>query len=239
MLKKRFKSNYSLNVTGQFASFGGVAGYFRNDQSAINIEGKIDGFSFAAKSNNENFNPVRVRIREVKAETVRGYAYFSYTFTPQNDWNIYEIPFSDLVPQYGEPNPPFDAADLYAIDFGPAAANQTVDVLIDSVVFWSAEEDTILSVGDADVLPERYELRNYPNPFNPSTKIEFSIQETGKVNLSVFDALGREISVLVNEEKSAGKYVVDFNAVKLSSGIYFYRLKTAGKILTEKMILAK
>jgi hypothetical protein len=82
-------------------------------------------------------------------------------------------------------------------------------------------------------------LQNYPNPFNPSTKIRFEIPKTGFVNLAVFDMLGREIEVLVNEKQSVGTYEVSFNASQYSSGVYFYRLTTDGFSETKKMILLK
>ncbi len=64
--------------------------------------------------------------------------------------------------------------------------------------------------------------QNYPNPFNPTTKIKYSIPKTSNVQLKVFDILGRKVAELVNEEKPAGNYTVNFNASKLSSSIYFY-----------------
>ena len=82
-------------------------------------------------------------------------------------------------------------------------------------------------------------LQNYPNPFNPSSKISYSIAERGRVLLKVYDILGREITTLVNEEKPAGRYEVEFNANDLSSGIYFYRLQAGKFISTKKMILLK
>jgi hypothetical protein len=66
---------------------------------------------------------------------------------------------------------------------------------------------------------------NYPNPFNPSTVIGYQLSVRSSVSLRIYDALGREVTVLVNEEKSAGKYEVQFNAKNLSSGVYFYRLQ--------------
>ena len=86
-------------------------------------------------------------------------------------------------------------------------------------------------------------MQNFPNPFNPSTKINFtipSVETTRRVvftTLKVYDVLGREVATLVNEEKPAGNYEVEFNAEKLSSGIYFYELKAGSLILTKKMIL--
>ena len=88
--------------------------------------------------------------------------------------------------------------------------------------------------------------QNYPNPFNPVTKIEYSISKTAKVEIIVFDILGREVAKLVNETKKAGKHQVIFDASKYSSGLYFYRmaihsdkLKSGDFIQTHKMLLMK
>jgi len=89
-------------------------------------------------------------------------------------------------------------------------------------------------------IPESFSLsQNYPNPFNPSTKIRFSITASSFVNLKVFDLLGRDVSVLVNEKLNAGTYETDWNANNISSGVYFYKLQTGDYIETKKMILVK
>ena len=82
-------------------------------------------------------------------------------------------------------------------------------------------------------------LQNYPNPFNPMTKIIYSIPQIDFVTLKVYDILGREIAVLVNEEKPAGKYEVEFDGSSLASGIYFYRIQAGSFVDTKKMILMK
>lgn len=81
--------------------------------------------------------------------------------------------------------------------------------------------------------------QNFPNPFNPSTTINYSIEKNGFVSLKVFDALGTEVANLVNENKLAGNYSINFNAENLADGIYFYSLKTGNNSLTRKMILIK
>lgn len=88
--------------------------------------------------------------------------------------------------------------------------------------------------------------QNYPNPFNPTTKIKYSIPsvistEGGNLNvvLKVYDILGKQIASLVNEEKPAGNYEINFNAVGLSSGVYFYKLQTGSFTETKKMILLR
>lgn len=81
--------------------------------------------------------------------------------------------------------------------------------------------------------------QNYPNPFNPMTNFEFRIADFGFVSLKVYDILGREISTLINEEKSAGTYKISFDASSLPSGIYFYRLQAGSYVETKKMVLLR
>jgi len=80
---------------------------------------------------------------------------------------------------------------------------------------------------------------NYPNPFNPTTKISYTIPERSNVSLKIFNLLGSEVASLVNEEKSAGTYEIEFNAANLSSGIYFYRIQAGAFVETKKMILLR
>ncbi len=82
-------------------------------------------------------------------------------------------------------------------------------------------------------------LDNYPNPFNPTTTIAYNIAEKGLVKLVVFDMLGKEITTLVNENQNPGSYIANFDASKISSGMYFYQLTASGKIATKKMMVVK
>jgi len=106
----------------------------------------------------------------------------------------------------------------------------------------------ILTLTDADESsnqPEEFVLyQNYPNPFNPVTKIGFRISDFGFVSLKVYDLLGNEMVTLVNEEKQAGRYEVEFNVAQVSrpeiaSGIYFYKLEAGSFTVTKKMLLLK
>ena len=103
---------------------------------------------------------------------------------------------------------------------------------------------------DKEVLPKEFSLaQNYPNPFNPSTRIEYSLPASADVELTVFNILGQQVALLLNQEQSAGTHSITWNAedsngLKLSSGIYFYKLKatTANGIDfldIKKMILLK
>ena len=94
---------------------------------------------------------------------------------------------------------------------------------------------------EANILPTEFALhQNYPNPFNPATKISFDLPQDSRVNLVVYDLLGREVKRLVNNElKVAGRYTYDFNGSSLASGVYFYRLDTEGFTNTKRMLLIK
>jgi len=89
-------------------------------------------------------------------------------------------------------------------------------------------------------IPGSFSLsQNYPNPFNPSTEIQYSIPKSGLVTLRVYNMLGQEIVTLVNQKQQAGSYTVNFDASKLASGVYLYRIQTGDFSLTKKMTLLK
>ena len=89
-------------------------------------------------------------------------------------------------------------------------------------------------------IPASYQLRqNYPNPFNPATAISYSLPKAGNVKLAVYDMLGNEVAVIVDEFKQPGNYNLNFDASRLSSGVYFYKLISEGYSDVKKMILLK
>jgi hypothetical protein len=91
-----------------------------------------------------------------------------------------------------------------------------------------------------DERPQHTELsQNYPNPFNPVTTIPYTIAEPGDVQIRVFDAIGRQVTLITREAVQPGSYTVDFDASALSSGIYFYQLNTNGIVQTRRMTLVK
>ena len=111
---------------------------------------------------------------------------------------------------------------------------------VDVEPFSILEEDPTGIYTEFNKKPTEYALyKNYPNPFNPSTSIKYSVPENQKVVLKIFDLLGRELSTLVDEEKPAGNYVVEFTGNNLSSGIYFYRMQAGEFIETKKLMLLK
>ena len=92
--------------------------------------------------------------------------------------------------------------------------------------------------GEKEVVAEEF-VSNYPNPFNPTTKISFRLKESGKVSLKVYDVLGKEVANLADGVFETGKHEATFNGSNLASGIYFYRLVTPNGTITKKMMLMK
>ncbi|MFC2084156.1 T9SS type A sorting domain-containing protein [Bacteroidota bacterium] len=138
--------------------------------------------------------------------------------------------FADLL------EPPIDLTIRFHADYGKYITSiEAIPIFIRDSVFVSIEDDKKQSISN------KYELyTNFPNPFNPSTKISYSIQSSSLVTLIIYNMQGREIKTLVSEFQQADTYSVDFNASKLSSGIYFYSLQVGDDFLdTKKMLLLK
>ncbi|MFC2085550.1 T9SS type A sorting domain-containing protein, partial [Bacteroidota bacterium] len=116
------------------------------------------------------------------------------------------------------------------------------EVIISDIVLNNQKygSQIITNVNGNNLLIEKFDLAvAYPNPFNPSTTIKYSIPKQSFIQLRVFDAIGREVKTLVNKEQSPGNYELEFDGSNLSSGIYFYRLQADNYIETKKMILMK
>ena len=107
-------------------------------------------------------------------------------------------------------------------------------------VVWSVDLNLVVGINDEEIELIDFSLtQNYPNPFNPSTTIRYEIPENQFVTLKVYDLLGKEVATLVNEEKQAGSYSVDFDASNLTTGMYIYKIQTGDFVDTKKMILIK
>jgi ELWxxDGT repeat protein len=85
-----------------------------------------------------------------------------------------------------------------------------------------------------DIAREYSLSQNYPNPFNPTTEINFTLPQSGYVTLKVYDAIGKEVATILQEQMNAGTYTAEFNGTGLSSGVYFYRLMSAGNVSMKK-----
>ncbi|MCE1189377.1 MAG: T9SS type A sorting domain-containing protein [Ignavibacteria bacterium] len=132
----------------------------------------------------------------------------------------------------------------YTVQYKVSAVNQLTKESLPagpvSIVALGANLDK--QTGDSNIKGKQQDFSlspNYPNPFNPTTTINYTIQGNGNVVLKVFDVLGREVSTLVNEVKTAGEYSITFNASHLPSGIYFYSLHAGNFSAVKKMVLIK
>ena len=98
----------------------------------------------------------------------------------------------------------------------------------------------VTSVTEGQVIPGEFRLdQNYPNPFNPSTTIKFELPKSSVVRLTVYDMIGREVALLMNETRDAGVYEVKFDASNLSTGVYLYRLQAGSYVETRKLCLVR
>ena len=167
------------------------------------------------------------------------------------------IPASD--PLYFSTNPKGGGREPYTdgVNGTPAEGNGTVTITVQSnapdVLYYQsskseyagwridvADDDNVTSTWDKNsTLPRDYSLSMaYPNPFNPSTRIRYSLPKAAIVRLTVYDVLGRDVAILVDEMKEAGSYQVEWNP-QLASGIYFYRIQVDGFVDTKKMIFLR
>jgi len=132
-----------------------------------------------------------------------------------------------------------DGFDNIALEFGGDGPD--VRLIFDEITIASSFEE----LAPAGILNEETRLnkfalsQNYPNPFNPTTNITYSLSQKGNVRLSVYDLLGRELTVLVNGIQNAGTHRITFSGADLPTGIYLYRLEVANEVITKKMLLIK
>ncbi len=160
-------------------------------------------------------------------------------------------PYAGVV--IGVPEMPLTAIHFQNVNIkvqsGLIVRNATIDTTNVSLIATNGRGDYIIqtngyvtgptSVNDK-YLPTGFSLsQNYPNPFNPSTEIRYSILKSSLVTIKVYDFLGREVKTLVNEEKPAGSYTIDFNADNFASGVYFYKITAGSFSRSKKMILLK
>jgi hypothetical protein len=116
----------------------------------------------------------------------------------------------------------------------PSLVNENADMYDPTGIILDVEQEALSAI------PEEYSLsHNYPNPFNPSTKINYTVPQQSRVTIKVYDMLGREVATLVDENQPAGRYTVTFDGSALASGIYIYRMSSGSKVMSHKLMLLK
>ena len=185
------------------------------------------------------------------------------------DWDVYSSdPSSDVATDSMRwqmtAKPGFDAPLVAGSDGGAININSGLQVLAPGqyasvyiAVIYAESLSVLLSQADSAqirynsttftdvrqtsrVVPEAFSLaQNYPNPFNPATRIAFQLKNASYATLKVYNVLGQQVAVLLNEQLSPGSYSVEFNATNLSSGVYFYKLTAGNFIQTKRMSLIR
>ncbi len=142
--------------------------------------------------------------------------------------------WTEIADNDGRINPIYDSGDgIHLNDKGHA-------ILFSRVVDKNIFEPLVLSVAETgEIFSDFMLMQNYPNPFNPKTKIEFSVLEPGRYSLKIFNVLGQEIGILLNEYYQPGNYTIDFDAEDMPSGVYIYSLVSQKKHSARKMIYLK
>ena len=187
--------------------------------------GSIGGFiTFSTPGDQQEFEGIIIF-----AKNINNGALYSYNFGKElGDYKVTNIPYGtyELVAQ----RIGLDNAISQTVTIDPFN-NQISGINLNFVI---SDLQSETGIPDGFVL-----YQNYPNPFNPKTIIEFQISELNFVKLKVYDVLGNEIAILVNEEKSPGYYQVEFDSSNLASGVYFYQLSVGSMTNIKKMVVLK
>ena len=176
---------------------------------------------------------------QVPLSRLEGYDFLSVLTTP---------PAMELNHRTLAGNGPYNLqnGETLVVGFGIVAGNNLADLQANAEIAQSKWDSVIVSVEKQSENPISFILnQNYPNPFNPSTTIKFSLPfslsevEGSLVSLKIYNTLGEKIAVLLDKEFTAGTYEVEWNAIDIPSGVYFYQLKTREYVDTKKMILLR
>lgn len=198
--------------------FNGLSGFLVSDKKYRSTDGGLtwDSVSHPAIG----FQTPTVGIGNMMWQISRG-SIFIYTSTDNGiTWNTSNTPESKIDIAISR-----TGGTIWIATFGDRILHNSTGVNINTI---------------SNQIPVGFSLsQNYPNPFNPSTKIKFAIPNSSFVKLAVYDILGREAAVLVDEQLSPGSYEYNFNAAELTSGTYFYRISTETFSQTRKMLLVK
>jgi len=122
--------------------------------------------------------------------------------------------------------------------FRGVRGSATLDWYLDDIILHS--DSTLLNTGDELPIPKQFTLhQNYPNPFNPVTTIRYDLPIQTEAKLTIYNVLGQEVNILLNQTMNAGSHTIKWNAANISNGIYFYRLETHEKQITKKLVVLK
>lgn len=193
---------------------------------------RFNSLSFTA----EGYGTVDVFIEMTNTQN---FNYYVYPIELNGGIQNYNLNFNDFYERFG-PQAQFDPEKIRAIGFIiEKYKNPGVNQFSLEVKNISFQTGTTGSEQPAVTPSEFLLMQNFPNPFNPSTTIEFSVAKREHISLKIFNILGQEVHTLINQELEPGYHSVKFDASSFASGIYFYRLNGSSVNITKKMILSK
>jgi len=215
------------SFTGHRAPLGLV---FDNDQI---LDGEYTGDAFVMGFTSGDNNAYLLRLMDDPGEDL-----LHVELTKNSDGDGYEMTSRTIVSDFISPvDSELIGNKLYVVEHkNPQWLNSNATTRIWEITFPGLGTST----EDQDEIVQDFSLeQNYPNPFNPSTNIRYQLPVSSDVSLKVYDMLGREVETLVNSRQSAGTHQVEFDASKLASGVYLYRLRAGSVSLTRQMVLMK
>jgi hypothetical protein len=200
--------------------------YFNGSEAKLYDEG-TDNYYFQPLGLQDYAIEARIPLSAIRAAE-------DAVFTPMEG---YTIPFEIFCADADVTN----ADDVARVQFGPnPALNPWGDGPDVWTYAWIGMPTFTDIVNDIPVVVNTYHLgNNYPNPFNPSTTIEYTIAQSGRVELAVYNSLGQQVRTLVSDHQTAGQHKIEFNANDLASGIYYYKIKSRSFSQVKKMLLIK
>ena len=224
--------------------FAGTAKVSMEKAALVSSKGKVD---LVVESDKDiygiqfdlNYNPSELNLNGA----VSNLDDFTFEYSQKDDGTVRGLMFS----MTGTKLNASDISSLIAFDFAPAenfTGNSAIDFSNVILVGQNgAKLETIavsMNINTSDLMPTKTALNtSYPNPFNPSTTINYDLATEGLVNISVYDALGRLVTELVNDVQPSGANHISWNAADQASGAYFVRMTTGSYTSTQKLMLVK
>ncbi|MBL7127917.1 MAG: S8 family peptidase [Ignavibacteria bacterium] len=247
LLKYHIKNTNSTAINGLYA---GIFIYFSPNGSISGNVTSIDtankvGYTYNAANPDPYLGAAVMTSHNLNFHVINAPDLFN-GFTTQEKWNsLYGLSDTTIGPggnamtiAVGPLD--IDAGETEKIGFAIVTGTNLSELITNTVTAKAKYAATISVKQISELIPTKYELyQNYPNPFNPTTIIKFAVPKNDFVSLKVYDILGKEVAVLLNGELEAGVYDLTFDASRLSSGMYFYKVETNNFADTKKMLLLK
>jgi photosystem II stability/assembly factor-like uncharacterized protein len=253
-------TNIAKGGVYEYAPYSDLESIYRSADDGVNwsVISQAVADVYTSISARDNFACVGSIFQSIHVSTNNGANWVSVSGIPLSTtvYSVYYVPNSSMVLAAVDLGPDYI---FISTDNGISFSSYSDGLGVNASAKWFTATDSFLIAGtdyngvwrrirpelvgvasQQNEVPREYQLeQNYPNPFNPTTKINYSIPRTGFISLKIYDMLGREVAVLVNEFKQPGKYSLTWDAGGTASGIYFYKITSEQFTSIKKMVLMK